>query len=194
MKLSLLLNPFDKQTDKRLIVASILISAFGIIMAILLNTRFDGVLDVHFAEVVAPTQACIDFTVNTIALVVLLFAAAILVNRKTRPVDILLTVLIARLPYYLLTFFNIDGTMYTASEKMLTAVQEGAFPVAGDDMGLITLFTLASLTCMAWFGLLLCNGFRVATNSKGAKGIIFAILTILIAEVISKIIFLNISF
>src|SRR5690606_34299115 len=128
-------------------------------MATWFNTRFDGVLDVHFTEKVSVAQAGFDFAINTVVLAVLLYIAALFINKRTRPLDILLPILIARLPYYILPVFNLNDAMYLAGEKMLASVQEGAFPVIGDDMALITIFTIASITMMIWFAILLYNGF-----------------------------------
>src|SRR5699024_8550073 len=111
-------------------------------------------------------------------------------NRKTRFVDILAVSLIARLPLYLITLTNINNLITNASNKILPLVEnpQSEIPVAA----LLTVLILSpiSLLLLFWVIALLYNGFKVATHARKRNLITGFVLALILAEVISKLIFI----
>ena len=186
-------NPFEQFSERPLIL-------FGIATTILLsmtgaffNARFDGVIDLHFSTPTFFINTLTDNALNVVVLSLALFTLGKIRNNKTRFIDVFSASLIARIPYYFLPFFNWNNTILIESEKLVKqflTIQPGTVPEFDNiQMLVLVLFAGASFLFLAWFIYLLYQGYKVATNAKGGVEVVLFGLTILIAEVFSKIIF-----
>lgn len=186
-------NPFEKYEETKLLIVGLLITVVGSFLGYLFQGRFDGVLDLHFLPSTTLFQPLIDNLINTLSLFSVLFILGKYINSKTRVIDILTPVLIARTPFYLLTFSNYKNSISDVSEKVLASVSDQQIPadlnLETADIMILSLFTLLSLLFLVWFVVLLFNGFKVATNSRGIKNKLLFAAAILLAELLSKIIF-----
>ena len=191
--MKILFNPFDKFSERPLILfglsATVLLSMTGAYF----NARFDGVIDLHFSMPTFFMDTLMDNAVNIVVLSLALFTLGKFRNNKTRFVDVFSASLIARLPYYLLPFFNWNNTILNESEKLMqqfATLQPGMAPQF-DTMQMLTLVLFAgvSIVFLAWFIYLLYQGYKVATNAKGAAEVVLFGVSLISAEVISKLIF-----
>lgn len=121
----ILFKPFEKYSEKTLLLVGIIITLIGSFVAYTFNTRFDGVVDVHSVTDVLLYQALLDNLINIFCLILFLFISAKYINKKTRLIDILTTSMVARTPIYLLPFFNINGAISKAGENILQFANEG---------------------------------------------------------------------
>ena len=189
---TVLINPFEKYASTQLLVGGLLMLLAGSYLGFVFHARFDGVIDLHFTEKILWYQPLIDNLINTACLFLLLFMLGNYINKKTRAIDILNPVLIGRVPLYLLTFFNIDGYMTRMTQSILEQVDienlgAGIRWETGDIIAIV-LFSCIALAFLVWFVLLLYNGFRVATNTKGGKNIALFAAALVVAEIVSKIV------
>ncbi|WP_432673127.1 hypothetical protein [Flavobacterium sp. SM2513] len=189
----ILFNPFEQFSERSLILfgiaATILLSMTGAYF----NARFDGVIDLHFSMPTFFMDTLMDNAVNIVVLSVALFTLGKFRNNKTRFIDVFSASLIARLPYYLLPFFNWNNTILNESEKLMqqfATVQPGMAPQF-DTIQMLTLVLFAgvSIVFLSWFIYLLYQGYKVATNAKGAVEVVLFGVSLIGAEVISKLIF-----
>ena len=188
-----LFNPFEQFSERPLILFGISVTILLSMTGAFFNARFDGVIDLHFSTPTFFINTLTDNAVNIVILSLALFTLGKFRNNKTRFIDVFTASLIARIPYYILPFFNWNNTVLVESEKLLKqfmTVQPGAVPqFETTNMLVLVLFAGFSLLFLAWFIYLLYQGYKVATNAKGGIEIILFGVTILIAEVFSKIIF-----
>ena len=188
-----LFNPFEQFSERPLILFGISVTILLSMTGAFFNARFDGVIDLHFSTPTFFINTLTDNAVNIVILSLALFTLGKFRNNKTRFVDVFTASLIARIPYYILPFFNWNNTVLVESEKLLKqfmTVQPGAVPqFETTNMLVLVLFAGFSLLFLAWFIYLLYQGYKVATNAKGGIEIVLFGVTILIAEVFSKIIF-----
>lgn len=188
-----LFNPFEQFSERPLILFGISVTILLSMTGAFFNARFDGVIDLHFSTPTFFINTLTDNAINIVILSLALFTLGKYRNNKTRFVDVFTASLIARIPYYILPFFNWNNTVLVESEKLLKqfmTVQPGAVPqFESTQMLVLVLFAGFSLLFLAWFIYLLYQGYKVATNAKGGIEIILFGVTILIAEVFSKIIF-----
>lgn len=188
-----LFNPFEQFSERPLILFGISVTILLSMTGAFFNARFDGVIDLHFSTPTFFINTLTDNAINIVILSLALFTLGKYRNNKTRFVDVFTASLIARIPYYILPFFNWNNTVLVESEKLLKqfmTVQPGAVPqFETTNMLVLVLFAGFSLLFLAWFIYLLYQGYKVATNAKGGIEIILFGVTILIAEVFSKIIF-----
>ena len=188
---TLLFNPFKKYTEKQLILIGIVFTVLGSLSAYWFNVRYDGVLDLHFATNVAIETPFIENAVNIVLLSFTLYMLGIYINKKTRIADVLSTVLLARLPFYLLTLINISSKISNIERKVITS-NPYDIRFAPSEIVYLLVLSILILVFIVWHIALLYNGFKVAANLKTTNQKILFAVTILITEIISKILFYTI--
>ena len=143
---TLLFNPFKRYSEKELLLVGVTFTLFGSFLGAIFNGRFDGVLDLHFVNSATFIQVLLDNVINVFCLVVFLFLSAKYINRKTRLIDILTTSMVARIPYYLVVFANVNDTIREASEDIAQLVNpEMMDQIATSNLVIVTVFGLVSL-------------------------------------------------
>lgn len=182
-----LYNPFELYSERQLLIFGLVLTLIGSFLGYLFNGRFDGIIDFHLLESVTFFEVVLDNFFNAVLLTMLLFINGKIINSKTRFVDVLNASLLARIPFYILPFFNFNNVMYDVSNRTYDIMVAGSFnAISTPDIILLMLFSFVAICTLIWFSVLLWNGFKVATNAKGIKNIILFIFTILVAEVVSK--------
>ena len=180
-------NPFEIFSENQLLIFGIFFLVIGSFLGFLFNGRFDGVLDLHFVEFADFYEVLLDNLINTMVLTILLFLLGLFINPKTRIIDLLNTALIARIPFYILPFFNINNYMNRITDAMMDLVASNNLEaIAVTDTIFMAIFGILALATMVWFAILLWNGFKIATNAKGIKTIVLFIVIVLLAEIASK--------
>jgi hypothetical protein len=185
----LVFNPFEKYSEKSLLLVGILVTVIASLLAFSVNTRFDGVFDMHISNNITWSQGFIDNAINIASLSAFLFLAALIINAKTRFIDILVVAIIARIPIYLSLLINIGGKVEDLSQEVLLAVSNQDFTaISGSSIAILLLVGIVSIALLVWFVVLLFRGFKVASNAKGKLAVFMFIVAILLAEIISKLI------
>lgn len=189
--MKLVFNPFERYSEKQLILIGIVTTLIGSLLAISFNARFDGILDLHFVEKVKIYEPIIDILIDTICLVILLFAIGKSINKKTRLVDIISTTLISKIPFYILLFQNINSFSYQITDKLTKSLLTKNYSlekVTTGEMTYLVFCGILSLVLIVCSITLLYNGFKTATNAKNTKSILLFIVAIILSEVVCKIV------
>ena len=182
-----LYNPFEIFSEKQLLIFGIIVLILGSYIGYLFKGRFDGVVDLHFMKNVTLQEVFVDNLINTLLLSVFLFLLGLFINSKTRLIDILNTSLIARIPFYVLPFFNSNNKMIQTTERLMEMTSSNTMEsLPAVDVFFIVVFGILALITLIWFSILLWNGFKVATNAKGTKAVVLFITAVLLAEIVSK--------
>ena len=183
----LLFKPFEKYSEKTLLLVGILFTLLGSFFGYVFNIRFDGVIDVHIVTNSLPYQALLDNLVNIFCLVLFLYISSKYINKKTRLIDIVNAALVARAPFYLLPFFNINGVIQKASDDVIQfANPELISQISSSNLCILIVFGIIAILFLVWYISLLFNGIKVASNAKGKTPIILFIISLLLAEILSK--------
>lgn len=184
---TLLFKPFERYSEKTLLTVGVVFTLIGSFIAYLFHIRFDGLIDFHIYKDATFLQVLIDNIVNVFSAVLLLFIMAKFINKKTRLVDIIATSLVARLPYYLLPFFNINNALGKSGKEIEQLINpELIDQISFSSLAIIIVFVIVSILFLVWYIALLYNGFKVASNAKGTKHIILFSVAILLAEILSR--------
>ncbi len=183
----LLFKPFEKYSEKTLLLVGIFFTLLGSFFAYVFNIRFDGVIDVHIVPTSLPYQALLDNLVNIFCLVLFLYISSKYINKKTRLIDIVNVALVARAPYYLLPFFNINGVIQKATNNVIQFANPKLISqISSSNLCILIVFGIIAILFLVWYISLLFNGIKVASNAKGKTPIILFIISLLFAEVLSK--------
>lgn len=191
---TILFNPFQKYSEKQLFLFGWFLAITAAVLSLFFNGRFDGIIDLHFVENTSIITASLDIVICTGILSLLLFIIGKIINKKTRFIDVLVASLIAKIPFYFLLFFNINNKMYLVSQKLMDSIlQKKDFNIETFDMSLLVFSGIATFICLIWSMILLFNGFKTATNIKETKHILLFIVSVITAEVLSKIILFKLN-
>lgn len=185
---TLLFKPFERYSETTLLLVGFGFTLLSALAAFAFNVRYDGVLDMHAVKEVSLQQVLIDTAVNLVSLFTFFYLAAVIVYKRARPVDLLSTVLVARIPMVLLPLLNVNNYSYNVAKELIEAtknIQEGPEQILSF-LPFLGLTVVMLLVVTAWYVALLYNGFKVATNAKGAKPVVLFIAAILLAEILSK--------
>ncbi|WP_339887796.1 YIP1 family protein [uncultured Flavobacterium sp.] len=182
-----LLNPFEKFSEKQLLIFGILFLFIGSFLGHQFNAIFDSILHISFTNKVSFINHLLQNIVLTLILSIFLFVLGKYFNSKTRYIDILNVSLIARIPFYLTTLANINDASSTISNKLLESLSDlNSITISTQEYFILFLTSILSLVGIIWLVVLLWNGFKTATNAKTTKQIVLFILVILIANFISS--------
>lgn len=188
--MKLLLNPFERYSEKKLVLIGITSTIVGSLMAMFFNARFDGILDLHFVEKVKIYEPIIDLIIDLFCLVLILFLMGRYINKKTRIIDIISATLISKIPFYFLLFQNSNGLIFRITDKLTKSLLTKNYSletITTGEMAYLVFSGITGLVLIIWSITLLFNGFKTATNAKNTKSILLFIAAVLLTEVVSKI-------
>ncbi len=196
---TIIFKPFEKYSERTLLISGILITLIGSLFGYWFSVRFDGVLDLHFVQIIQLKDPFLDNLINIFSLAFLLFPLAKYLNKKTRFIDILVTVMVARVPFYLFSLTNISGFMSRSAENMLEILDPQTtnlqmldpqiiMAATMDNLFFIIVSSLIAILCIIWYIILLYNGFKTASHAKGTKPIVLFSIALIFAEILSKLI------
>lgn len=185
---NILMNPFETQTEQKLLSVGISAALVASVLAYFLNARFDGLFDMHFTTQIEMFHPLIDNGINILLSALVLFGIGKYINKKTRFVDVLAVAAVARIPYYPLMFVNVKGFMKAATDViMANSNPENIGNIPPTSLAIILCFALVAIAAIIWYIMLLYRGFKVATNAKGNSALGLFIVAVLIIEFITKL-------
>lgn len=190
----LLFKPFEKYSETKLLLFGIIITSIGLFVGNLFNMRFNGAIDMHFGTKVTMIVSLLDFGIVLLCLVTFLFLAAKIVNRKTRFIDVLSTVIVSRSIIYILSLFNANGSLGLVSDKLTNnqgKAKEVFLTLNNNELLLVVISGITSILITIWYVALLYNGYKTASNAKGSKPTVLFIVSILLAEIVSAVLIYN---
>ncbi|MDF1825548.1 MAG: hypothetical protein P1U68_12955 [Verrucomicrobiales bacterium] len=181
-----------------------LISGIGIVLATgaiasVSSTHFDGVLDTHVGFPAPLWFFLLEGIVNWISLASCLWLGAVLLREKRafRALDLFGTQALARWPFIITALVCLLPGVQTYQKKLLALAKSGEtvlLPPAGTPTELASFWgaALVMIFVTIWFVALAWKSFRISCDARGGRAIVTFILAIVIAEVISKLLFLKV--
>lgn len=186
--IKLLFNPFEKYSDKKLLIFGIIATGLGVFLGFAFNSVYDGVLDMHAVINVSLEEAVCFLIIDLLTIGIVLFVLGKYINSKTRFIDVLSTILISKIPIYLLTIINVNGFAHKIGlEIQISFLKNKINDFSGIFIFELILIAILSLLILVWTLILLYNGFKTATNLRSNKHIVLFVISIITAEIISKI-------
>ena len=185
---SVFINPFEKYQENALLSIGFFAMLIGSLIGSYYNARFDGFLDLHFTPYSHFTVVLLDNLINTTSSIIILFGIGKYINSKTRLIDIITTILIGRIPFYLLPFFNTKGYIFSISNQVIEGIQNQpeVLSIAPYSYLVITIFAIVAITAMVWSISLFYNGFKVACNLQTRTQSLMFAGGILLSEIATK--------
>lgn len=182
----ILQNPFEMTGEKRLFIYGIIFFIAGIFLAYEFQVQLQ-ILRINPLEELTPVSILLGHGIIVSGLTASYYIYGKLINRKTRFIDILNTVLISIIPVYLLCLQNINNFIRHEAAKVINGLADGQAFQEPSSLFIVT--SILSLLVIIYFIYLLFTGFRIATNAKKVwHYIVFFILLFIIDAVCSYLI------
>jgi hypothetical protein len=162
-----LFNPFSKFSEKQLFLIGFLFFIANSLVCFYTATKMDSIF--HFSPQTNLTlsNAFIFVSISTISAILFLYLLALLINKKTRFIDIVNTILLSQAPNFLVLL----SIKYSGLETLANSLQttDGSPPSLDLNSIAIIPFVLGiclMLALIVYGFVLIYNGFKTATNLK----------------------------
>ncbi|WP_445453409.1 hypothetical protein [Flavobacterium sp. 25HG05S-40] len=188
MNWQIIWNPFIKFSEKQLLLIGLASMLIGSYLATIFGVTYDGVIDVHLNQEMSFIHSMKENIIIVLLITFLLFGLGKIINPKTRFIDIVNASLIYRIPFYVSAVLVSIPAVKKIEEAMLK--ESGNFAKIKFetlDLALLLVMSLLLIILLIYALALLYHGFKTASNAKQLKHIVFFCITILIAEILSKI-------
>ena len=186
MNWKLFFNPFSKFSEKALLMAGVFFLLGGSFIGYYFGVTYDGIFDVHISPVTF-TESLTENVINVVILSLLLFIAGIIINSKTRIIDVLNVALISRFPIYLAGLLANNQRISEISEQLIDSVhQETPVLVSSSEMMILMLFSAVLILLLVYQLMLMVFGFKTAVNARKWQHWLFFGIALIAAEMISK--------
>ncbi len=186
MKKNVLLNPFAKIEDKKLLTLGLIAYIIGIFIAFSMKIELQ-ILRINPLSTIDLPKILLNHSVITICLSLAFFGIGKIINKKTRFIDILNTVFIAFIPYYISLFQNINGYLTNETGKVMDALRQGTILNLTPSF-LFIMVTLVGLLFFIYYIYLLFIGFKTATHSKKIWHYVLFFATLVVIDLIVSMI------
>jgi hypothetical protein len=185
--LKLLVDPYGRLSTGAMLAAGAIVAAASVFLAVALDLRFDGFMDIHNQGTgVPPLVAVADQVIAWPLAALALWLVALPFARGCRLVDVLAVSGIARVP------IAIAGALLAPlapSPEEVAAMSQraagGPGAILGDLVSMLPMIAVA-LVFLAWAIALSAFGFRHAAGLRGGKLAAAFVLALLVAEIASK--------
>ncbi|MFC2088696.1 hypothetical protein ACFLSX_03765 [Calditrichota bacterium] len=187
---SILFNPFEylnsKQTLYLGLVAVLLASAFGALN----NGHFDGVLDFHFGKPAPFWYYIYESIVNLLSITLFLLIGNYVLKGKLDTINTLGTQALARFPTIFISLVPFSPQFKTISTKIAAYPRNINEIVSADtsEFVIFTIFAIFMIMMSIWMVYLMYVGFSKHLESTKPKKIFVFIISLILAEILSKII------
>ena len=174
-----LINPFERIAGWQALFIGLVAMTLTAVIGKVNHIAFDGVLDVKFTEsTITLTAFFMMQVINFFALFLTMWLAGVCFSKsKLRVIDIAGTMALARMP---MLFFVIVCFLPIVPKDFI-------------DYPRFIVFTIISILFIVWMVALMYNAYSVSCHLKGERAVISFIGAVIVAELISKIIFFTLA-
>ncbi|MDX6180970.1 YIP1 family protein [Flavobacterium sp. Fl-77] len=167
MNWKFLFNPFSKFSEKQLFITGVLYFIINFFTCFFTKIQMDSLFHFTENENLSLTSAFLLVTISNVSAIIFLFLLALIINKKTRFIDITNTILISQAPNFLI-LLCIKITSMNSLAKNLKTNAEAANTLKINPLELLPLvFCMLILLAIIIYGfVLIYNGFKTATNFK----------------------------
>jgi hypothetical protein len=175
-------NPFEKFSEKKLLIFGVLATFAGSFIGHFFGITFTALFDVHLGSNLTFVQVFLENLINIAICFVLIYILAKSINRKTRAVDILNTSMLYRLPLYFLACFTNNKIIREMGEKITEEAKNGHFQPNIPELLFLSIFGVFSIGLLIWSIVILVNGFKTAANVKKWQHFLLFTIALIIGE------------
>ncbi|MDQ8750809.1 YIP1 family protein [Elizabethkingia miricola] len=181
-----LFNPFENYSEKALLIYGIIFLCINIYFQQLYGIKMQSIFNEKETLKVYTFQSIIFNTLicNLVGIITLLILGKF-INKNTRVIDVVNTILISQIPYILVIPLTQLSFIHNASNNVIKTVGKipKQIPPLGD-LIIITFFGTFLLSIIIYSYILLFKGFKTACNMKKRLHVILFIISVILFTLI----------
>lgn len=177
-------NPFERFDEKLLFLTGMITIILSIVMGYWTNTTFTSIYRINNIENATLKNIALPTLLSFAVAIVVLFILGKILNKKTRIIDIINTVLISQLFLIIIQGIGKIPFLKQAGKNVIQYQSNptGTFPFL--DFLIMISLTVVTITTLIYSMTLYYNGFKTATNIKKWQHIVlFCIVSLMSALV-----------
>ncbi|WP_177764570.1 YIP1 family protein [Flavobacterium sp. I3-2] len=184
MKNNILLNPFAILSDKKQTIIGLISLIFGILIAHFMTINIQ-ILRIDPVENVSLLKSFLNLIICILFLSLAFFGIGKIINKKTRFIDIINTVLLSFIPVYISLFQNLNHFLNNEIDKLIQTLKNGDIYNLSPPI-LFLIVGLVGFVFFIYYVYLLFIGFKTATNSKKAWHYVLFFATLIIVDLLTS--------
>jgi len=185
----LFVNPFEKTSDRYLLIYGILLLFAGTFFAYLNGYHYPDMLSIKKVPGIPLQTIFIQNTSYTILLTLILFILGRVSYAKTRLIDILNVVMVSRSVFYWIVILNFFSLSASIDKKIVTEdgrlIENHIQNLTNIDITVMLIIGILAILLMVYSFYLMLTGYRIAINSKRKLDGLWAFLAYLCSLIIS---------
>lgn len=191
-----LFNPFRFIAGFQALLLGLVIILLSSFIGSFSNTHFDGVLDVHTGRGAPMWFFLAEGLIDWICMAIPLFFFGLIVSRSAfRMIDVLGTQVLARGPYLIVALVMLPDANRRVLEYIMSKLIKTT-PAAAINPADVLIFGFAMIAVLLmtiWMVALMYRAYAVSCNIKGARAVVTFIVSLIMAEVLSKIVIIMLA-
>lgn len=183
------IKPFENVQEKTLLLIGLSAGVVNCYLSTLTYSRSIAILkQATINKNPSLLQTLGDYVITSLIMAIALFLLGRVINKRTRFIDIINTVLIARSGLDISVVFDINGYMSSIVNQLLKNPQNPELLLQSDPWAMIYLIivSLVSILMLVLFGYYIYQGFKTATHLKKTSMIIVFVITILAVDTLTR--------
>ena len=178
-----LFNPFIYIAGTRALLIGVSAMLVTAIIAFYTHAHFDGVLDLHFGHISSMSTVFLEALIDWGCMVLVFYIAGLIASGSSiRFIDIAGTMALARWVMVFPAIIGFGIHVPATTPKTIDEIMSSITPS-------FIVLSLFGLLFIIWMVALMYNAFSVSCNLKGSKAALSFIAGVIVAEIISKVIF-----
>lgn len=185
-----LFNPFKTAAGIEALSIGLIILLIAAFIGSLSNTHFDGVLDMHSGLSVPTWMFLAESAIDWLCLVLFLYFSALIISRSQwRFIDLAGTEALARWPMLITALVMLPDANRRFLEQLMSQLKQNKMELNFGYPDAIIFFIASTISVLMiiWMVALMYRAYSVSCNVKGAKAIVTFIISLILAEIVSKI-------
>lgn len=188
-----LFDPFRIVAGSKALILGIVILLIAAFVGSLSNTHFDGVLDFHTGLKAPAWLFLAESLIDWLCMVLFLFFSALIVSQSQwRFIDILGTQALSRWPTLLTALVMLPEANHRFVEYLMSMLGQSSVEATLNPTDAVIFFvaTIIGILVIIWMVALMYKAYAVCCNVKGAKAVVTFTVSLILAEIVSKVLIL----
>ncbi|HUH25120.1 MAG TPA: hypothetical protein VLY87_00705 [Flavobacterium sp.] len=182
--LQILKNPFAIINVKKQTLIGLFSFVLGIIISYFMQTKIE-IIGINSVSNYKISSILLNQSINVLTLTFILYGLGKFINKKTRIIDILNSVLIALIPLYIGLFQNTNNFIVNEGTKVFTAIENKAIHQYKPPI-LFLPIVLIVIVLIVYYIYLLFIGFKTATNAKKVWHYVLFFIFLIITDLLTS--------
>lgn len=185
-----ILDPIAFYNDKKFLIFNLIFFGVGTLVSIFMRAWFDNTFHLSFRTEINALNTFIENTFSVLLIMLAIFLCGKIINGKVRLIDCLNLSFYIRIPFYLLTLSNINGTF---SGMLPTDVSSNVvninLPTDSLDYTLLIVSSILGLIIIVFQLIAIYKGFKTLSNAKKVGHYLLLVSFIIVTIILSTYLF-----